>query len=439
MTGILALLTQPGHFIATDLGAWGLDWSRFKSCVNDQVYPCTELSFFPLAYLMNSGVLFFLRTLGLKSHHGMLIINSLMLTLPIIYLLTTRPLRQARVLSLIYVLAILLTCTTSMYLYTGALEVQAGVLIGIFLAAWLEISAQPLRKGKAITLFYFVTCGLLLAFYKDTNTVVLLASLSVVILLRAGARLVQADRSSLVLGAVKLMLPVGVLTLAALANLAYNMFRYDSYLPTAYLNIAASYAPSLRKSAEFFAATFLSPNGGTIIFWMGGFTGAVWLLIRSQFLIASDAILIGVILILASAIGFSLWWNPFGWDAWGDRLMVPAALGTLIMLILSAKPHDTALGFRTISVQFIHGFPVKITLLVIFSLSLYFSLISYYSDRRALMNQAMFGTTNCQNMMKLLRSDSQVVRQGFWRSEHYYNCASERFLHFPTLIRPNKT
>jgi hypothetical protein len=31
-------------------------------------------------------------------------------------------------------------------------------------------------------------------------------------------------------------------------------------------------------------------------------------------------------------IGLSLWWNPFGWASWGDRLMVPAIMAIVICL-----------------------------------------------------------------------------------------------------------
>ena len=92
---------------------------------------------------------------------------------------------------------------------------------------------------------------------------------------------------------------------------------------------------------------------------------------------------------LACSVVLSCWWAPFGWDAWGDRLMIPAMLGTIICLTTTARerglgPQDVPSRWgeceteapRRRRARLVRDGAIALLVLV----SLHFTVVSYYGN-----------------------------------------------------------
>jgi hypothetical protein len=136
---------------------------------------------------------------------------------------------------------------------------------------------------------------------------------------------------------------------ALLVTAAYNYVRYGSvlYVP----NLAPRlFVPWLQTQLSFFAAVWLSPNGGVLPFWP---SFAVLLLLSAVAVVRTARSLAGWparLRCLAPAAGvaatlmgmtlvLSKWIAPLGWVAWGPRLMLPwlPASGYLLITAYSAE------------------------------------------------------------------------------------------------------
>ena len=191
---------------------------------------------------------------------------------------------------------------------------------------------------------------------------------------------------------------------AVLVDLGYNYFRYQTILPKEYLTEASSTSPTVVKSMEFFTASALSPNGGIVIFWFAGFFVAGFQMRQYRYRFSPVALVLSLVLCLMSLAGFSLWWAPFGWDSWGNRLMLPSMLASLIVLIGTAST-----GHQ----QLVSTIPAKVLSFSIFALSTYFVVVSYYSDRGKLFAHALFSGADCRAMMAVLNDPGKPVHAGF--------------------------
>jgi hypothetical protein len=111
---------------------------------------------------------------------------------------------------------------------------------------------------------------------------------------------------------------------------AFNVFRFGSPLNQAYLNPLYR-TPGLRYPTSFSAAIWLSPNAGLLFFWPVAvllIVVGVGVPLRRMGTSAEDlrrwlpaAALLVVIAGYTVSLGF--WWAPFGWIAWGPRLVLP--------------------------------------------------------------------------------------------------------------------
>ena len=101
--------------------------------------------------------------------------------------------------------------------------------------------------------------------------------------------------------------------------------------------------PTLEQQMIFFWSIWFSPNGGPAFFWPA-FVGLLGWIIRS-FCAHRDTIqrrnwvpLIGVgLVLLGLTCGFSKWFAPFGWVAWGTRLMYPWIPSLILLLVFFFK------------------------------------------------------------------------------------------------------
>jgi hypothetical protein len=193
--------------------------------------------------------------------------------------------------------------------------------------------------------------------------------------------------------------------------------------------------------------TYLSPNGGIIIFWFASIFFLFLALYLFKIKPSQLGLLMSAILIFLSSLGLSLWWTPFGWDSWGDRLIIPAMVSAVICILSTARLNLSAgvLGNLNgpLSFENIQNTPkpwISLRLLLVMMIPLLFSLhytiIAYYSNREKLIEKSLFPVDQCTKMLGDLKTTGSVIGQAFWRTSSYYNCADERFLFFPRYIRP---
>ena len=129
--------------------------------------------------------------------------------------------------------------------------------------------------------------------------------------------------------------------------------------------------------------------------------------------------------------------------------MVPAMLGTVICLTTTARErslgrHDpTSRGEespsqsprRRLAQMMLDG-----AIVVIVLLSFHYTFLSYYGNKHAMWMASLFGGPRCNRMGRDLGPGEASMGLGFWRSDSYYACARERFLHVPVYIggRPRR-
>ena len=118
---------------------------------------------------------------------------------------------------------------------------------------------------------------------------------------------------------------VGVV-LAAVVFASFHWFRLGAFYNAEYVDHPEFFLSSARDVASAFFGHWISPTAGLLWFWPLG--AAV--LVRS-----GRHGLVTAIVIALYAAGLSRWWAPFGWVAWGDRLLYPlvSATGFLCLAI----------------------------------------------------------------------------------------------------------
>lgn len=435
-----ALVSQKPYFSGTDISAWINDWDRFNECISIDIKSCGRISQFPLAYLLNSWAIGNLE--GAHTNIPLITsaVNIFFLLMPLLFIFTVSQKNIILSATIIYITSILLTSLPAFYVHSGALEVQSGIMIGIFISSWILLNSKSQERNEGRILLFLVPSGISSIYYKDTNILIIIGAL-----LLCQAQQVFTPKAYLknnFLSRPKrshLIILSSVFLLGILSTIGYNYLRYHTFSPNAYLAVAKFTSPSSTKSFEFFLATFFSPNGGFLIFWCASLVGCLYLMREFSLRIRPAAITTSLALIVSSALGFSLWWAPFGWDAWGDRLIIPAALASLIIIITTAIPvttekqqpssDQTARQHHTRSI-FLMALLSALTIA-----SIYYTASAYYSNRGKLIHSSLFGGKNCQEMMHIMRDNSIKLGLDLWRSEHYYKCARERFTHTPQFIR----
>ncbi len=135
----------------------------------------------------------------------------------------------------------------------------------------------------------------------------------------------------------------------AVANAAFNIFRFGTVRNTIYLQ-AFERAPNAAVVARAFAGQWVAPNSGLLWFWPGalailGLTvaGAVWTVRRGDRSWATVAPLLVAVVAVADVLGLATWYSPFGWIAWGPRLMLPLLPAMLLISCVFAGDRATDL------------------------------------------------------------------------------------------------
>ena len=450
---IYPILVYSPHFTATDIGSWGLDWTKFRQCRQlgfDKCVPL-EISMFPMGYLLNSYFLYLLK--GIDQKQVLLLINLVFLLLPIFFISLTRGYVYSFRACCIYFLAILTTALPAFYIYSGALEFQSGVIIGIFISSCILILKN--RGHKKWIIFFLLSSAFLFPTYKETNIPLIfldffLCFISIYLFNRFNLKLfsrlnIEFNSSAKII----FLWGIAVIALSFAMGLIYNYIKFNSIQPIHYIYVASQTSPSLIKSLQFLMITYISPNGGIIVFWSASFFFSLFALRIFKLKVSKLGLLVSGLLIFLSSVGLSLWWTPFGWNSWGDRLIIPAMVSAIICMASTARMNLSS--DKIVSPQQFNGFKLEfskprnlfstylwIALLVPILLSIHYTLISYYSNREKLMEKSLFPLNQCNQMLEDLRTTGSVIGQAFWRTQSYYKCADERFWFFPSYIKPDK-
>jgi hypothetical protein len=211
----------------------------------------------------------------------------------------------------------------------------------------------------------------------------------------------------------------------------------------AYISEATRTSPPLAVSGRFLLASILSPNGGILAFWLLSFVVAVvglrWASLRpNRYAVAAAA---GQVVI--SLLAFSLWWAPFGWDSWGDRMMVPSMLCLLVVAVFTAsfpdarpelhKGLEAGRAGRSLSGLPAHAGAIVIGLLFLAALAMSINYIAATYLSPSAYNRSLYTTgPRCEKLADRLKDNPDI---SIWRSKLYYSCAMERFLHVPGFWR----
>ncbi|MFY0575926.1 hypothetical protein ACN28S_17560 [Cystobacter fuscus] len=144
--------------------------------------------------------------------------------------------------------------------------------------------------------------------------------------------LLRAERGRL-LGSAAAVVLSGVLFAA------FNLFRFGTPYNARYLE-EAGWGPSVPVQLEQLVALWLAPNAGLLFFW----PFLVVLLAALAFTVVrrarrgDGAVSVLPLLGVAALVGLlcvllSRWWAPFGWWAWGSRLVIPWLPAALLVLL----------------------------------------------------------------------------------------------------------
>jgi hypothetical protein len=143
----------------------------------------------------------------------------------------------------------------------------------------------------------------------------------------------------------------GVLVLAV--NAAFNLFRYDQ-LTNLYYSTPESRTPGLLLKLKFAVSVWVAPNGGVFANWplmVLLVLGLLWAVLASVRRASRSprswlpGVAVIVVLLLQTGV-CAAWYAPFGWIAWGPRLIMPvlpAAVTVGVLLYLDA--FERAIGW----------------------------------------------------------------------------------------------
>jgi len=194
-------------------------------------------------------------------------------------------------------------------------ELAAAVVLGSVVAVLLD--ARPAIIGFLVA----VAC-----ITKETNPPFVFALVLICLLARRTGRAPERRRRfyAIIAGTI---IGIGL-------NSAFNVLRFGS-LRNTYYTQHSFYAPNVGVVARDFLVQWFAPNGGLAWFWplapLAVFGVAIvcyrsskprsWRRLAAP---AVAALFVGQIVLLAA------WFSPFGWYAWGPRLVLPLIPGMLV-------------------------------------------------------------------------------------------------------------
>ncbi|MET3805394.1 hypothetical protein ABIB25_002395 [Nakamurella sp. UYEF19] len=138
-------------------------------------------------------------------------------------------------------------------------------------------------------------------------------------------------------------LTIGV-AVGELLDVGFNLFRFGKIYNPIYL--AEARAPSSMWVSNG-AGMLISPNAGIAWFWPGAAIAMVLLVLA----VARPGLpgfagrrirwsaIAGLVVLAVMIASLADWWAPFGWYAWGPRLLMPIAAGTTVLSLALIERH----------------------------------------------------------------------------------------------------
>jgi len=132
-------------------------------------------------------------------------------------------------------------------------------------------------------------------------------------------------------------LAIGV-AVGLLCAAAFNVFRYGGPTNRAYLQFPSA---TLGMVGNSILGLLVSPNGGITWFWPGTIVAvvvlAVALIRRGHGELdprrVRAAAALGLAALAGSILVLAFWWHPYGWYAWGPRLLMPIVPAIIILAL----------------------------------------------------------------------------------------------------------
>lgn len=420
------LFAFPPDFGWADYPAWKNDWSHLMCSLSGRE-GCSGISKFPFSYLLNS---FF--STAIEDYSGPWVVSlinilSICLSVSVVYYVSR--LNGGRGAALAYIAAMLFTVMPAFYIHSGALEVQFGVLLGVFAAAIYVLVVRRIRRG-AILAALFIS-AFLLPLYKDTS-VFLMGVVCLVALLVTSKEISLKSLAGTVFDSRGIIIIICSALIPSLTiMLGYNWHRYDSFLPVPYLIEAHDAAAPYAIRPLYFFWTFFSPNGGVLVSWSAALV-VLWVALRLAGQRPSwYGILASVGLILVSALILSNWWTPFGWEGWGNRLILPSAMASLIVIASTATPVEGDVNGFSRLISF-GRLPVVyfswLLIAAIFLISIAYIFITYSGKRYGYLESSLWGSDACKAVGQLREKRAMWE---FKKTPVHIECHFNRLSHIP--------
>ena len=233
-----------------------------------------------------------------------------------------------------------------------AISPIAKVLIGMTLIIGPIIAYGPYSFGEAISTLAYV--GLVVAiFERKYYRLVFFMVLAVtsretafvsIALLTGAIPLSDSNRSRHELRQMLLAI-YGSMLFGIVCLLSFNVWKFNTWRNMTHMDPILR-TPGLRLKLESAIGIVFSPNGGLVPYWFLGAVvalGIPFLGLMNRNLSARKrfSYLLLISGFLAQVAILSSWYAPYGWVAWGPRLVIPTtAMGATICLIIVSQDQE---------------------------------------------------------------------------------------------------
>ena len=220
------------------------------------------------------------------------------------------------------------------------------VLIGMTLIIGPIIAYGPYSFGEAISTLAYV--GLVIAIFdKKYFRIIFFMVLAVtsretafvsIVLLTAAILVYDTNRTRHELRQM-LFAIYGSMLLGIVCLLSFNVWKFNTWKNLPHMDPVFR-TPGFRLKLESAVGIILSPNGGLVPYWFLGSVVALgipfWGLINRRLSARKRfSFLLLVFGFIAQVAILSSWYAPYGWVAWGPRLVIPStAMGATICLVI---------------------------------------------------------------------------------------------------------
>ena len=211
--------------------------------------------------------------------------------------------------------------------FAGPLVVYAGSSFAELLQSvvFVYFAVAVFRKNRTLILMM----GILAASTRESAFIALLLVV-VAIAVSDGWREVVREKLQILWGFTGVFLGLILIEI-------FNLWRFDSLTNPTYSS-PQLFTHQLSTNLSSFFGLWFAPGGGVVVFWFASgliclFVPVLSLWQKSQRKTESSiAILVNLTLATAA---LAMWFSPFGWNAWGPRLLIPtvAMIGFATLLL----------------------------------------------------------------------------------------------------------